>query len=128
MACPARARRAPRRCAARSAPGWRAAAPPSSRCPSARCPGRGSSSTCPACAAAPSQAEAPPHAGTRLAAGREVHHARREEVEEHADDDEVAEEDEGPAHIVADHLTLVAHEAARRDADARGLRSNRLDE
>src|SRR5208282_5156556 len=51
---------------------------------------------------------------------------REEEIETHADQDQVAEEEEGPAHIVADDLALVAHEAARGHAHARRLGCDRL--
>src|SRR5215472_11451298 len=51
---------------------------------------------------------------------------REEQVAGHADQHEIDQERDGPAEIVPDHLALVAHELAGGDADARGLRRDRL--
>ncbi len=44
--------------------------------------------------------------------GRECHHAWSEPVETHAEDDEINEEEEGPAHGMTDDLTLVPDKTA----------------
>src|ERR1039457_4153685 len=54
-------------------------------------------------------------------------HCRGEhEAVEEGDQDQVAEQDQRPAEVVPDHLTFLADELARRDADAGGLRRDRL--
>src|SRR5580692_8195578 len=70
-------------------------------------------------AASPSPALCP-------SSSRQIHGADAGPIEAHADDDEINEQDQGPAEVVADDLSLLAHETARRDADAGGLRRDRL--
>src|SRR5579862_185846 len=50
------------------------------------------------------------------------HRIREEIIEKDADQDQVAEEKERPAHVVADDLAFAAHEFAGGNAHAGGLR------
>src|ERR1700693_3934757 len=54
------------------------------------------------------------------------HRIREKIIEKHADQDQVGEEDERPAHIVPDDLAFAAYKLAGRNAHAGGLRRDRF--
>src|SRR5579872_4510875 len=57
---------------------------------------------------------------------RQHHRGRMQEVAAQRDDDQVRQQDEGPAHVVADDIAFLAYELAGGDTDAGGLRRHRL--
>ena len=57
---------------------------------------------------------------------RQHRDVREEEVTRDPDQDEIGQQDQRPAEIVADDFTFVTDELARGNADAGGLRRDRL--
>src|SRR5579883_3622716 len=78
------------------------------------------------CAKSPGGARlAPPPPQSRVACGQRGY-VGEEQIGANADDDEIAKQEQAPSEIVADDLAFVTHEAAGGNADAGGLRRDRL--
>src|SRR6185312_1959632 len=56
----------------------------------------------------------------------EAHGIREHKVEQQTDENQVTQHDEGPRHVMADHLSFTADKTAGGNTHACGLRSNGL--
>jgi hypothetical protein len=61
-----------------------------------------------------------------MAPRSDLRYSGKEQITGDTDQHEVYEQDEGPAHVVTNHSTFVAHELRGGHADTRSLRRDRL--